>query len=118
MRKQLIADSALATITMFWGFAFGLTKFALLHVNSFALTGIRFLIGFIITYLIFWKRMQNIDYEVIKYSTILGCLLFGAVFSMTIGVKYTSASNAGFLTNITVILVPIISITMFKEKIF
>ena len=117
MKKQLIADSALAIITLFWGFAFGLTKFALIYVNNFALTGIRFLIGFVLTYLILWKRMQSFDSKIIRYSLVLGCLLFGAILSMTIGVKHTSASNAGFLTNITVILVPIISVTLFKEKI-
>ncbi len=46
---------------------------------------------------------------------ILGSVLFSAFVFQTIGLKYTSASNAGFITGLHVILVPFILAVFFRR---
>ncbi len=47
---------------------------------------------------------------------ILGGLLFLAYAFQTIGLKYTLAANAGFVTGLNVVIVPIINSFFFQKN--
>jgi drug/metabolite transporter (DMT)-like permease len=59
------------------------------------------------------RRHMVIKRKILYYSAGLGALLFMAFTTMTLALKYTTASNVGFL----VVIIPIISSLIFKEKI-
>ena len=117
MNKQLQANFLIVLVALFWGSTYFLTKMAVAELESFNLTALRFGTAFIITALFFFKRIRKADRTVIKYSIILGVLAVIAVLSMTFGVQYTTASNAGFLISLSVVMIPLISVVVLKKKI-
>lgn len=117
MNKHIKADLMLLMITVFWGASYMLTKLGLGNLEPFNLTAIRFIIAFILSAAVFHKQVLSADKKTIKYSLILGMLLVGMFISMTFGLQYTTASNAGFLISLSVVLIPIISFIFLKQKI-
>ena len=117
MNKQLQANFLIVLVALFWGSPYFLTKMAVAELELFNLTALRFGTAFIITALFFFKRIRNADRTVIKYSIILGVLAVIAVLSMTFGVQYTTASNAGFLISLSVVMIPLISVVVLKKRI-
>lgn len=117
MNKQLQANFLIVLVALFWGSTYFLTKMAVAELEPFNLTALRFGTAFVITALFFFKRIRNADRTVIKYSIILGVLAVIAVLSMTFGVQYTTASNAGFLISLSVVMIPLISVVVLKKKI-
>ncbi|SHI45601.1 DMT family transporter [Lutispora thermophila] len=117
MKKQMKADLMLLLITVFWGASYMLTKLGLGNLQPFNLTALRFIIAFVLSAVVFHKQVFSADKKTIKYSLILGMLLVGMFISMTYGLQYTTASNAGFLISLSVVLIPIISYLFLKQNI-
>ncbi|WP_457769096.1 EamA family transporter [Fusobacterium necrophorum] len=55
------------------------------------------------------KKILPIQAKDLWYSFILSILLFFVFLTMTVGLKYTTASNAGFLVSLSVIFIPFFS---------
>ncbi len=117
MTKQARADIMLMIITVFWGSSYILTKFALDALQPFNLTALRFIIAFIVAAFVFHKNIMKSDMKTVKYSLILAVLLVGMFISMSFGLQYTTASNAGFLISLSVVIIPILSYLFLKQKI-
>jgi drug/metabolite transporter (DMT)-like permease len=101
---------------MFWGASCVLTKIGLSGLEPLTMMAIRFLLAFVLSAAIFWKRIAASEWITIKYSAILAGILFVVYIFMTYGVKYTSASNAGFLTCLASVFIPIFAFVFLKQK--
>lgn len=117
MSKALRADLMMVLITMFWGASSILTKIGLGSLQEFNLIALRFGIGFALAGLVFFPRIRRIDRKTLGYSAILGTILFIVLIFMTFGVRYTTASNAGFLTCLSGMVVPVIALLVFGQKV-
>lgn len=111
------ADLLLLIMTVFWGASYILTKVGLEFLQPYTLTALRFLIAFLVSAAFFPKQTMNSDRKTVQYALILALILFAVFVSMTFGLKYTSASNAGFLISLSVVLIPVISSLFLKQKI-
>jgi drug/metabolite transporter (DMT)-like permease len=116
MKKQIKADLLLIMITMFWGASCILTKIGLGGILEFNLIALRFTIAFSLLAIIFWKKLKNTDLKTIKYAAILSGLLFATFIFMTFGVKYTTVSNAGFLTCLAGVFIPLMTFVLSKKR--
>ena len=117
MNKQIRADLMLLMITVFWGASYMLTKIGLGVLEPFNLTALRFVIAFCVSAIVFYRHILKTDKKTVKYALILALILFGVFISMTFGLEYTTASNAGFLVSLSVVFIPIISVVFLKHKI-
>ena len=117
MNKQLKANILLLIITIFWGSSFIIMKNELDNISPFNLISLRFAIAFIISVLIFHKNLVKLNFKAVKNSFILGFLLFLVFSLMTIGINLTSASNAGFIMGLTVVMIPALIVLFFKQNI-
>src|SRR5665648_490058 len=61
--------------------------------------------------------MKEINIMILKKGSLIGIFLFLGYTFQTVGLKYTTATKAGFITGLSVVLVPIISHFFIKEKI-
>lgn len=109
MRKQLSADLSLLFVVIVWGYTFVAIKNALAEISTFNFIALRFTIALIILAAVFRKRLSRLDRYTITRGSIVGLFLFFAYAFQTAGLKYTSASNAGFITGFSVVLVPVFS---------
>jgi drug/metabolite transporter (DMT)-like permease len=117
VKRQVRAELMLFIITVFWGGSYILTKLSLRSLQPYNLIAIRFLIAFFLSGIVFNRRIVKANMRTVIFALILGLTLFSVFIAMTFGLKYTSASNAGFLISISVVLIPIISLIFLKQHI-
>ncbi|MCF8302712.1 MAG: DMT family transporter [Bacteroidales bacterium] len=123
--KTFRADALLLVTAMTWGFAFVAQRKGMEFVGPFTFNAIRFLLGgaSLIPLWYYQKRKdrQNARIKAVdKKFLIKGGLLAGAAIFLgssfqQIGLVYTTAGKAGFITGLYVIIVPIIGL-FWKQK--
>jgi len=114
--KGIQAEIYLLIIVIIWGSTFAIIKGVLDQIPTFTFLAYRFLLAALILYLIFWKRInENIDKTILKKGSLIGIFLFMGYAFQTVGLKYTTATKTGFITGLSVVLVPIISHFFIKE---
>nr|WP_090823440.1 DMT family transporter [Paenibacillus sp. yr247] len=114
--KPLKADLLILMITMCWGSSYIFMKLGLDSIEEFNLIALRFGLAFIVSAALFYKRLRRANLKTVKYSALLGFILFGVFASIMFGLKTTTTSNAGFLVSLTVIFVPLIYVIVFKKR--
>ncbi|QWU17001.1 EamA-like transporter family protein [Paenibacillus sophorae] len=115
MNTGLKANFMLLIVTIFWGSSYLFMKMGLVAVQEFNLIALRFGMAFILSGTVFHRRLIHVDFKTIKYAFWLGTILFSVFASITFGVKFTSASNAGFLVSLTVVFVPLLLAAFFRK---
>jgi drug/metabolite transporter (DMT)-like permease len=102
-------DGSLIVVTLIWGATFVLVKQALADVSTLLFLTLRFSIAAAALALIFHKefRAPNASASLLR-GVLAGIFLFGGYVLQTAGLRFTSASKAGFITGLYVPLVPII----------
>ena len=113
---QLKADFMMLIVTMLWGTSYLFMKMGLDSLQVFNLIALRFGIAFILAGAVFYKRLIRINFKTFFYGFILGSILFLLISVVTIGLKFTSISNAGFLFSLSVVFVPLLLAIFFKTK--
>jgi drug/metabolite transporter (DMT)-like permease len=108
MKKKLQADLMLLAVTLFWGTSYYLTAVSLERLDVFNLNALRFVIAFLLAAVLCYKRLRTVTRETLLYSALLGTILTIVYIFASYGVKYTSLSNAGFLSSLAVIFTPIL----------
>ncbi len=132
-KKALRADSMLLVTSIVWGFAFVAQRVGMEHIGPFAFNGIRFALGSLslLPLIRFMERHGRVMGQMVVASAaphsvtstaarrliILGSLAAGAVLFVAaslqqVGIQYTTAGKAGFLTGLYVVLVPIAGIAL------
>jgi len=115
--KGIQAEIYLLGIVVIWGSTFAIIKGILDQIMPFTFLAYRFFWAAFILGLIFWKRLKNINKMILKKGSLIGIFLFLGYTFQTVGLKYTTATKAGFITGLSVVLVPIISHFFIREKI-
>ncbi len=115
MNKQHKAEIILLSLTVIWGGTFAIVKGALNDTSPLFFIGVRFLLAAAILILIFNKKIKGITLVEIQKGSILGILLFFGFATQTIGLQFTTASKAAFLTGTMVIFTPIFQFIMEKK---
>lgn len=114
-KHQLKGDLMMLFVTMLWGSSYLFMKMGINTIPEFNLVGLRFVLAFIVSAAVFYKRLKQIDTTIIKYGALLGFFLFGTLSTVTIGMNDTSVSNAGFIFSLTIVFVPLLMAIFFKK---
>ncbi len=101
---------SLVGITVIWGTTFVIIKGALDTIPVPLLLAVRFTLAGV---LLAWA---GIDRRAWKPAMILGTLAFVGFATQTIGLSITSASNAAFITGLSVILTPIVGAIGWRKQ--
>lgn len=111
----IFADLGLLYAAAIWGATFFIVKDALSGIDPVTMVAYRFLIagGLLLIYVLVSKRPL---FDNIKYSIPLAVMLWFLYVPQTLGLKYTTASNSGFITGLFVAFVPLFLLTIFRRK--
>ncbi|MBN2105349.1 DMT family transporter [bacterium] len=109
-RYTLRADLWLLIICAAWGMSFPLVKIALNDISPILFLAIRFWMGALFLLPVLWFCHTRINTDRLLRGSILGLFMFLGMLFQTLGLKFTTASNSGFITGITVVIVPILVI--------
>lgn len=92
----------LVLITLIWGTTFAVVKEALDTIPVALFLALRFTTAAL---LLSWVRLER---RALKPALLLGLLAFAGFGTQTIGLKFTGASKAAFITGLSVILTPMV----------
>lgn len=112
--NQRTADLTMVCIAMAWGTSYLFMKLGLGVLPPFTVLALRFCIAFLIVASIFFKQLNH-TWRTIGNGTLLGVLTYGMCALLILGLKTTTASNAGFLTSTAVVMVPIFHAFLVKK---
>ena len=115
---KYIPEFLLVIVTILWGTTFIITKKTTEIVPPFLYLSLRFGISFFaMVPLLFHSKSFFSSKKKWKISLIAGLLYFFSIATQTIGLQYTSASKASFITALGVIFVPLFMSILYKKKI-
>lgn len=124
MGKELKASIMLFITSIIWGLAFVAQTQGMEHIGPFTFTAARSLVAIIFLYLtfVFFNKTSK-SYREQKFDmkrTIRGGVLCGLVFTFginfqQIGLVYTTAGKASFLTALYIVFIPIIGLFYGKK---
>ncbi len=114
--KARTADGALLAITLIWGSTFVVTKGALGGIGPFEFLALRFGLAFIALALIFHRRLLSFSFGELRAGALIGLWLLAGYVLQTVGLQYTSASRAGFITGLSVLAVPLIACILLRQR--
>ena len=109
------ADFALVIITVIWGGTFVMVKTALDAVGPATFIAFRFVIATLALLLIFHRRLKAISREEVQAGSLIGLCLGAGYILQTIGLQYTTTGKTGFITGLTVVIVPILAAVLFRK---
>jgi drug/metabolite transporter (DMT)-like permease len=112
---RLKADVTLFVISIIWGSAFVAQRVAGQLGSVYLFNGVRYILAGLVV-IPFVRLKTSISREQYKWMFIAGFLLFIAAALQQVGVQYTTAGNAGFITSLYVVLVPFVVLIGWKEK--
>ena len=112
----LRANLLLLLTACIWGFGFIPQRIAMDHMGPYFFNALRFLLGALSLLPICWiLRKKKVETKAAGggkqfwvFGGIIGCILFGGAALQQVGLQYTTAGKAGFITGLYLVLVPII----------
>ncbi len=108
-RKKAIALSF--SVPVAWGFSYPLMKIGMDSMNATSIVALRCIIAFVACLLLFHKRAFRINRDLMVRAAIMATELT----CMCLGSSLTSASTAGFLQSLTVVIVPFANAALLRR---
>jgi drug/metabolite transporter (DMT)-like permease len=117
---RLRADLSLLLAAFIWGTAFVAQKTAVATIGPLLFLFCRFAISAALLAPLAWgesrRRSDPLTGSDWKLALGVGCSLFGGMAIQQIGIVSTSTTNAGFLTAIYVVLVPVVAWALHRNR--
>lgn len=111
-----LSDSALVALALMWGTSHVITKEILASHSPAFYTSMRFGIAAICFALVFAGHLRRASLRQVKQGTMLGLLSFTGITFYVLGLNFTQASKAGFITGLYLVFTPLIGFVLFKTK--
>jgi drug/metabolite transporter (DMT)-like permease len=107
---------ALVGVTAVWGVTFPVVKDAVERVPPFEFLTLRFTLAAVVTTAIFVRQLRTLGREGLVAGALAGTTLFAGYAFQTVGLQYTRASNAGFVTGLFVVFAPLFAALFLRRR--
>ena len=123
--KKIIGNALLTLVAIIWGTAFVFQRVGMDHIEPITFTASRMSLAAVFIGIVSLIKKSNTEdvsqRENYNKNTIVGgiccgCFLASASIFQQMGIVYTTAGKAGFITALYMLLVPIISFVLFKKR--
>jgi drug/metabolite transporter (DMT)-like permease len=111
-----LSDAGLLLVAFVWGLTFVMVKESLSFISPFRFLFYRFSVSFLLLLAVSNKRLKSVDTTIIKCGSFIGIALFLGYGFQTVGLQYTTPANAGFITGLSVVIVPFLSVVLLKRR--
>jgi drug/metabolite transporter (DMT)-like permease len=108
MPARLGADLGLLLVTAIWGATFVMVKEALAGAGPLTFVALRFSLAAAVILPLLQLRPQPPSWRLARAGALIGFFLFAGYALQTAGLQFTSASKAGFITGLSVVIVPLL----------
>ena len=111
--RAALADGVLVVVTAIWGASFVVVQDAVRLADPFTFLVLRFTVGASVLTVRDWRAL--VDRRLLVSGAGLGALLFVGFITQTAGLQFTTPSRSGFLTGLSVLLVPFVGLLLFRK---
>jgi len=113
--RNLKSDSLLLLTALIWGFAFVAQRVGMAHVGPFTFNGVRFALGCLVLLPLVLRARPGSGQArggpgLLWGGALAGAALFAGASLQQVGLVYTTAGNAGFITGLYVVIVPLLGL--------
>jgi drug/metabolite transporter (DMT)-like permease len=108
-------ELALVAVTAVWGSTFVLVRDAVAQIPPFTFIAYRFLAAAMLLAAIRPRLAAGGQPGLLAAGTVAGLALFCGYGFQTVGLQYTTASNAGFITGLAVVLTPLFAAVLLRQ---
>lgn len=114
----MLADCTLIAVTFAWGSTFTLVKDIVEQVPPMLFLAVRLAIGAVALFLTITvlRRWRGFSMRELGWGVLMGLAIGVGYAAQTIGIQYTTASNAAFITGMLVVIAPILGVFIVKQK--
>ena len=117
MSRARGAEAALVGVAAVWGLTFVMVKDAIERLPTMAFLGYRFVPAALLVGLVFRRRLRALPAAGWRAGALMGVFLTAGYVFQTLGLEATTASNAGFITGLFVVLTPVMAAAFLGERI-
>ena len=107
--RTLTAHLLLLAVVIVWGTTFSLVKAALANTTPLIFNLLRMLLAFLVMAAVNWRSLRGMSRKNLGLGAAAGVFLGLGYQFQTSGLARTTASKAGFITGLVVVLVPLMS---------
>jgi drug/metabolite transporter (DMT)-like permease len=111
------AELGLVGIAAVWGLTFVMVQDAIALLPTKAFLAYRFLPAALVVALVFRRQLRTLSPEGLRAGVVMGGFLTAGYVFQTLGLEETSASNAGFITGLFVVLTPLLGALVLRERV-
>lgn len=115
MSARTKAELFLLSCTVIWGGTFVVVKQGLADASPLFFIALRFSLATILFVLLSARSVRQINKPTLRGGLALGIILFLGFATQTVGLQYTTASKAGFITGLLVVFTPLFQIMIEKR---
>ncbi len=112
--KRWQADLTLGFVALIWGSTFVLVQNALDEVAPMTFVGWRFSLAALVLVVLFHRRARGIRRGELLAGGLIGVWLTGGYVFQTIGLQTTTTAKAGFITGLSVVIVPVLATVLLR----
>jgi len=113
--KRWQADLTLAFVALIWGSTFVVVKNALDAVGPLTFVAVRFWLAALLLYVLFARRMRHLTRQEMWAGGLIGVWLMLGYSFQTIGLQTTTTAKAGFITGLSVVIVPVLATILLRR---
>lgn len=114
------ADGTLLFVVFIWGVTFVMVQNALSFLEPFSFNAVRFFVAFLFLlipyFLIYHKKNKTWNKKLLTAGLHIGVWLFLGYAFQTKGLELTTPAKTGFITGLSVVMVPVFSLLLLKMR--
>jgi drug/metabolite transporter (DMT)-like permease len=115
--RERLAEGALAGIAAVWGLTFVMVQDAIERLPTMAFLAYRFIPAALLVAVLFRRPLRELSPEGWRAGLVMGAFLTAGYALQTLGLEETTASNAGFITGLFVVITPLLAVVFLRERI-
>jgi drug/metabolite transporter (DMT)-like permease len=108
-----VAELALIGVAAVWGLTFVMVQDAIERLAPMAFLAYRFIPAAVLVGIAFWRPLRALPARGWRAGVVMGIFLTAGYVAQTLGLEHTTASNAGFITGLFVVLTPLFGVLVF-----
>jgi drug/metabolite transporter (DMT)-like permease len=116
-RSRHIATLLLISLTAIWGSTFFLIRNVVVQMSPADFLAVRFTVAAVAVMAVFWRPVLALRKREIQVGIGLGIAYAVAQLMQTVGLAHTEATRSGFITGTYVVLTPVLTALLLRERI-
>lgn len=116
MQNRFSGYTVLIFITLIWGTTFTVTKSSLEYVPPLYFLAWRFSLASLGLVLLNFRQIPTLTRVELSGGLVIGVTMAIGYIAQTVGMVYSTAAKAGFITGLAVVLVPLLGAVFFRRR--